>query len=468
MPWSDLSHVTAVLANLLDLNIRLMQTRSLPPGAPPPPPVTVVATPPDQIGTTVSNMISLYLHHVRETAATQNMLGPGNDVPNIRTAPLGLDLFYVLTAHHRTNALFDAGIEQQLMGYALKTLHDWPVLTDASAIGGTQVFGNAHRGRNNRLNIELRKLEPDQSFAIWTTGDRQFARLAAYYQIGLVLLEPEPPERMPGMVLSVGAFVTPLGTIWLSGSRSELSFGLPPSAGGGTQTLRPEPGRPALTSAPGPDSTITMRGENLTAGLRQRLVFRNARWQRLAPPADRVPIDPALNVANGWTVQFHPDRVEVQVGLQVTYVPPDGAAARTIDVFPGSYAAYVEAVADEKMLAGQLRRQSVVSNEVAFGIMPRIRSHTIAAATNRVTVAIEPGFQLNVGGGGVAPLEIQVVVDGRVYARRGTGPFTTGTFRVLTSSLALDAHFPVTVSGEHTVRLTVEGVDAQPYWVVVP
>src|SRR5579864_7782565 len=176
MPWSDLSDVTTALTQLLTLNIHDVLGQN----------VTVVATPPDRLGVNALNTLSLYLYHVRETAATQNIPGPGSDVPNIPTAPLGMDLFYILTAHQHTNETFDALMEQRLMGLALKTLHDFPVITDETTVANNIIMPAPERGRGNRLNIELRKLESEQAFAIWTTGERQFTRLAAYYQVGLV------------------------------------------------------------------------------------------------------------------------------------------------------------------------------------------------------------------------------------------------------------------------------------------
>src|SRR5262245_43693527 len=146
MPWSDLSNVTTTLSELLTRNIAPVQA------------VTVVATPPDRVPDTVTNTLSLYLYHVRETAASQNLPPPGSDMPSIATTPLAMDLFYILTAHQHTAADFDAFAEQRLMGLALKTLHDFPVVTDRTAIGGTTLMPLAERNRDNRLNIELRKL----------------------------------------------------------------------------------------------------------------------------------------------------------------------------------------------------------------------------------------------------------------------------------------------------------------------
>lgn len=467
MPWADLSEVTVALRHLLELNINLVLSPGLNP--------TVVGTPPDQLGNNVINTISVYLHHVKETACTQNLSGPGSDRPNIATAPLGLDLFYVVTAHQRAAAGFDAVIEQRLMGYTLKTFHDYPVLTDATVIVDpatnlpSNVFVGGQRGRDNRLNIELRKLEPDQALAIWTTGERQFARLAAYYQIGLVQLEPERARRFPGLVLSVGAFATPLGGVTLTGSRNQVTFDLPAIAGGGVQSIRVEPARPALTAPPGPNSTFTLIGENLAGGLRRRVVLRNARWARLPTPAERVPVDPPLNAAHGWTFDFRADRIDVRAGNQVTYQPADGGPLVTIDVFPGTYMAYVETITHERVVAGQPRVISTNSNETPIALAARILNHVITAASNTIRLNFSPAFAMNISPPAGERLDIQVTVDGQAYRRRlAAGALQPGEFRPLAGAIRLHALFPVVNPGLHTVRVMVEGVDAQPYWIPTP
>jgi hypothetical protein len=457
MPWSDLSEVTAALTRLIERNIDLVLSPGLG--------VSVVATPPDQLGATVLNTISLYLHHVRETAEAQNRPGPGRDVPNIATAPMGLDLFYLLTAHQRTNITFDAIVEQRLMGYALKTLHDYPVVTDNTMILGQQIITGTQRGRDNRLNIELRKLEPDQSFAIWTTGERQFSRLAAYYQVGLVLLEPEPARRIPGIVLSVGAFVTPMGTVTLTGSRSDMSFALPAVGGGGTQTLRAEPARPAVMVAPDANAQFSILGDNVSTGIRHQLVLRSPRWAQLAPPLDRLALDPALNAPNGWSVTFRPDRIDITVGAQLTFAPPGGGPNQTITMFPGTYAARLDTVRADQIVAGQLRSQSSTSNEIAFAITPRIVTHTLNIPANTIQIDLDPAFPADIVPPLGPELEIQVVIDGEVYARVSPAPPAAGQFFVQPNAVLIAATFNLGTPGLHSVRLSIEGADAQPYWI---
>ena len=459
MPWADLSEVTAALIRLVERNIDFVLSPGLN--------VNVVATPPDQVGTTVLNTISIYLYHVRETAEAQNRPGPGNDIPNVATAPMELDLFYVITAHHRTNAHFDAIMEQRLIGYALKTLHDIPIVSDRTMIAGQPIITGTQRGRGNRLNVELRKLEPDQSFAIWTTGERQFTRLAAYYQVGLVLLEPEPARRIPGTVLSVGAFVTPMGTVTLTGSRSDMSFALPAIAGGGTQTLRAEPARPAVLVVPDANAQFSILGDNVSTGIGRQLVLRNARWAQLSPPLDRVVLDPALNAANGWAVDVSADRIDVTVGAQLTFTPAGGGPNQTITVFPGTYAARLDTVRAEQLVAGQLRAQSSTSNEIAFAITPRITGHAVNAPAGTVRIDLDPAFPADIIPPLGPELEIQVMIDGDVYQRVTPGPPAAGQFFVQPNAVLVAATFNLATSGLHSVRLSIEGADAQPYWIEI-
>jgi hypothetical protein len=459
MPWSDLSEVTAALTRLIERNIDFVLSPGLN--------VTVVATPPDQLGTTVLNTISFYLYHVCETAEAKNRLGPGSDVPNVATAPMGLDLFYLLTAHHRTNVHFDAIVEQRLMGYALKTLHDIPTVSDRTMIAGQQIITGTQRGRGNRLNVELCKLEPNQSFAIWTTGERQFTRLAAYYQVGLVLLEPEPARRIPGTVLSVGAFVTPMGTVTLTGSSSDMSFALPAIAGGGTQTLHAEPARPAVLVVPTANAQFSILGENVSTGIRRQLILRNARWAQLSPPLDRVALDAALNAANGWSVDVRPDRIDVTVGAQLTFTPAGGGPNQTITVFPGTYAVRLDTVRAEQVVAGQLRSQSSTSNEIAFAITPRITGHVLNVPAGTIQIDLDPAFPADIAPPLGPELEIQVVIDGEVYQRVTPAPPVAGQFFVQPNSVLVAATFNLATPGLHSVRLSVEGADAQPHWIEI-
>jgi hypothetical protein len=197
-------------------------------------------------------------------------------------------------------------------------------------------------------------------------------------------------------------------------------------------------------------------------------MLRNARWARLTPPLDRVIVDPALNTANGWTIDFRPDRIDVRVGSQLTFRPAGGGANQTITVFPGTYAVRLDTVRAEQLVAGQLRAQSSTSNEIAFAITPRVTGHVLDPVANTVRIDLDPAFPADIAPPLGDELGIQVIVDGQVYQRRAAGPPSVGEFTVLPNAVLIAATFNVATPGLHTLRLSIEGADAQPYWIELP
>src|SRR5215510_3886279 len=129
MGLKNLYNVTRTLINLLRENITKNIDTTLDE-------LTVAAIPPEK-GENRTNTLSLHLYHVAEDPFYKNALGPGNDAPNVAKAPMALSLFYILTAHHQSNPEFDAETQQKLMGYALKTFHDFPVITSKTRINGS-------------------------------------------------------------------------------------------------------------------------------------------------------------------------------------------------------------------------------------------------------------------------------------------------------------------------------------------
>ena len=199
MPLFDLSHVTTSLADAVKLNIQRLEPTLV--GQ-----LEVSTMPPERVSGAM-NTVNLYLYHVAEDSHYRNLVGNLSDARPVQTKPMSLILYYILTTHHEVSAGFDTVTEQRLMGYALKTLHDYAVIDEDTEIGGTQVLHTDLRGRDNRLEITLRQVSPEDSIAFWSAEDRQTARLSAYYEVRYALLEPEPPRRLPGVVLSLGTFI---------------------------------------------------------------------------------------------------------------------------------------------------------------------------------------------------------------------------------------------------------------------
>jgi hypothetical protein len=199
MALLDLSKVTSTLMKLLELNVERLSGID----------VSVTPQPPDKVGA-VTNQLSLHLYHVAEDGYYKNALGHGSDVPNVAKAPMALNLFYILTVHHESDNERDALTEQKLMGFALKTFHDFPVITDQTQIGGTFIIEPLDpelHGHDNKLQIVMRPVSPEDALTFWNSEQTKTARLSAYYEVRVVMLEPEKPKSMPGIVLSLGTFL---------------------------------------------------------------------------------------------------------------------------------------------------------------------------------------------------------------------------------------------------------------------
>ena len=194
------------LVTLLEANINGHLQEALGPD------VTALPVRPDRIEPGVQNRLSLHLYHVTEDPYYKNAAGEGNDVPNIAKAPMSLCLFYILTAHHNDGqTAVDALRQQEMMGMALKTLHDNPVITDRTTIPqsngpGIQILPANLRNRGNSIQVILRPVSPEDAVGFWATEDQQLTTLSAYYEVRVIFLEPERPRTVPGIVLSLGAF----------------------------------------------------------------------------------------------------------------------------------------------------------------------------------------------------------------------------------------------------------------------
>jgi len=145
--------------------------------------------------------LSFYLYHVREDAHTKGQdWPPGDPVPQ-RFRPMGVTLYYVLTP--RSN-LADANLralaDQRVMGLALKTLHDLPMIDDASFVdtpgGPVQLMPLVMRGRNNRLRALQQPTPANEAAQYWQAGTLSL-RLAAYFEVAATLLEPTIRRRRP-------------------------------------------------------------------------------------------------------------------------------------------------------------------------------------------------------------------------------------------------------------------------------
>ena len=462
MALLDLSKVTRTLEALLRQNIARPEVGGLT--------VNVTPLPPESVAGSAQNTLSLHLYHVAAEPYYTNAPGPGRDVPDVATNPLALCLYYILTAHHRsTDEELDPFTQQNLIGLAMKTMHDFPVLTDRTRIDGspTPVLDPDLIGRDNHLQIVLRPVSPEDALSFWSSEEQRTARLSAYYEVRVVMLEAERPRTMPGTVFGLGAFLVQIGSPSIDCSRSVVSFPLPATTGASEpQRIEATPAR--VSTDPGdpaaPNNRLALLGTHLASGSSRTLVWRNALWARQG--FESAAIDPGLNPA--WGLEFRSDRVQVDLAPELAVDP-----ATTLTVFPGLYSCSLRVVKDEQVVLGRLKQVVDSSNEVGFFVAPRIAGHGPPGPDGRITVDLEPTFDLTHGLGTDEELEVQLVVVGRVY-ERGFLPSppspsdNDGRFEIAAHSVTLQPLFGVAAAGDHPLRLVVNGAESQPFWVEIP
>ena len=184
--------------------------------------VAAAARPDGQRGTD----LGLYLYHVAEDPHYKNPPPEGGGPAH---RPLALNLYYQLTAQVG-DVEANAYRAQLLMGAAVRVLHDFPLIVDSTTTlvasdGAEQsvLSQRALQGRGNRIRITLRPVPVDDAVDYWTAGDAPL-RLAAYYQVSVIVLDSEPPPTVAPRVLTYGSGVFATGAPMLTGSRAVLSI----------------------------------------------------------------------------------------------------------------------------------------------------------------------------------------------------------------------------------------------------
>lgn len=464
MPLLDLSQTTVALQRLLQFNIPLLEPGLVG--------LTISTLPPERVDG-AANVLSLYCYHVSPDPSNRFRPRQPSGPRPIATSPLTLNLYYILTAHTVVNTEFNALAEQRLLGYAMKTLHDYPVIDDRTRVAGQIVLPDEIRGQHNRFNVTQLQLTPGEALNYWANETETTVKPSCYYEVAAAELAPEPPERLPGIVTQIGSFVMPMNTPAISASTSQVHYTLPASSGGGPASLTASPARVGpVTAAPPPVNVMRLTGRAFGAGHAQRLVLGHPLWARDVP-AGRVPIDLGLNAGLGWALEIAEDAVTVTLGDDLRAALPGGGTA-DLALYPGVYTATweVDRLFD---LGGTTEALTERSNACAFMVRPQITAFARDNGTGRVTLDLGGSWMLTRGrpappDPAAAPeLDILLSVDGRAYALvTGANPTGPGTFAIADHDLTYEPFPEADAPGEHGVRLVVDGADAQPFWVTVP
>jgi hypothetical protein len=456
MLTSDLYTATDTLLRLLRFNMERLRGTV--------PALNVTSIPPEDVDG--NNTVNLYLYHALEDAQMRNRID-GEAGRATATAPLVLNLYYILTAHHGGDGAFDAAEQQFLLGLAMKTLHDFPRITDAVAFdrGGAlpePVVPATHLGRGARLDIAMRPVSAEDAINFWSAESMATVRLAGYYEVRSVFLEPEEVSRIAAPVIDLGLYVAPASAIAIDRTASLYRFTPPAATGLGAQSIEARPARPLLSANPSPgEADVTLTGTGFGTAATGRIVLRRADWLQRDPTLASVEIDPALNP--GWAVTIASGTAGFRWAGSLDHAP--GGVVETLDILPGHYLVSVRRSERRPGPGGTFRTTVVESNLVGMALGPRIAGHSALAGDGTIEIDIEPLFDM------LAPeVAFGLAVEGRVYdevaALSGDPLADRGRFARTATGLRLHPDFDATVPGAHPLRLTVNGVESQPFWIV--
>ena len=455
---ANISDITQALAQLLQLNVSRIAGASINP-------FSVSKLPPEKAEEAGDTRLNIHLYHVSQNNDGGPDLPIGGSPRNpIATRPMPIKLFYVLTAHAMINDTTDDVTSQHaLMGWALKTLHDYGEVFEDTAVDGTQIFDSSITLDGRGIEIIIRPLEPEDSISFWSTDQVRTARLAAFLELRTLLLPPEPRRQASGLVgdLALGVFGGPAPR--LERTASVMEFTLPPTAGGSVSRVPREPAVAVLHSTAGkPDARVQMFGAALNdEGRASRLVLRG----------DPLPGPAVIEVADNpsWNIDFGSSQALLEVRPSV--VAKVGDTVAPLNLVPGLYSL---SVIRERKLAtesGATRPAAMESNRLPLALAPAIKLVQPRSLPNpeRIKIVVDPAFDVSAAG-----MDAQVSIGADAYQKVDSFANNIakdkGTFEASTSSSyeVSSASGAPLGSGTYPVRLSVNGIDAPPYWLEIP
>jgi hypothetical protein len=404
----DLSVITDGLISMLRTCIAqspLWNPNNLPANPGPPFQLDVTGLSPEESRDIATCQLSLYLFHVAENRFTRNLELEGRVDPArpVRFSPLGLDLYYLLTAHAKGSYVE----EQQAMSVALRCFHDSPVFP--------LVKPPVYLAVEAESSDELARLW--QSFTVPL-------RLGAIYKVSVALISPEqvvgPPAPNPRFV-NIDALATAL-----------------PLAPGG-QAI----GTVRRLQYRKPDGLLSDPVDLAPATVPPGQTF----WLYFSSPL-------AVASIHLWLLQQGAPDTDVTAWLQQPIAPGDGlqqfravlAVPLAAPPLPGVYQLAVGDVAGPQ------------SNGTPFSIAPRID------VPLSPPILLPAGTTYTLDGQGFVPGGTEVLLDTVALTEGAAAP---GFFQVAAGGAQITFQAPLGLpAGRYAVRVRAGRVEADPSWWV--
>lgn len=420
----NVSLVTQAIKRIIEESIKISSAWR------PRPDPSISYLPPDKLD---DGSLGIYLYHLKEDPyfKSQPPVSTSMDPVPVRYTPMGLNLFYIIT----TDAKADTNIKmldaQLLLGLTIKTLHDYPILTDSTVVNTVNIFEDVGLDSSDtRLKITMQPIDQNEAVNYWTAGQSPL-RLSVYYNVSVVLLEPEEPPTRAGRVLDyrVHTFVT--GSPRIISSKNILNVTIPDS--GMTQKIELKPAQVPM------GSEFEILGVNLS-GDDNKIVINNSRWSE------------ALTADFSWGITATNERIIATVQNQV-----DGN-----DIIPGFYTVKALVIEQRTMPDGSTRKFTKSSNETPFSITARIDNITAPDPAGNVVVT---GFRFQHAD--IKQENVQVFLGVDSITQGVGGALNPGEYNI-TNPGQLELRLPAGISaGYIPFRLLINGAESPPAWIEV-
>lgn len=154
-------------------------------------------------GPSSGNQINLFLYQTEINPSWRNLPLPDQVRPGESGhPPLALNLHYLITAYGEDD---DDTRSHRLLGQAMSTLHDHPILSpeEIELATATELPGSTLHQQIESVRIVPHTLSLDELSRLWTTFQTQY-RISAAYQASVVVIESRRAARTPLPVLRRG------------------------------------------------------------------------------------------------------------------------------------------------------------------------------------------------------------------------------------------------------------------------
>ena len=382
---------------------------------------------PESVRTDGGCQLNLYLFHVARDPSQANVPlngyfqqngGPPPHAFEAPFFPLGLDLYYLLTAYADKSYVY----EQQAMSVAMTCLQENPIVTTTVALDGQNVI--------EEFSVTLEVQSEDELSRLWQSTTVAM-RLGAVYKVSPVFLTPQGSEEGPAppverLVLGADAVDPPLDPLGdVSGTELASSYVLPDS------TVRPYDLSPAVASA---GDTIALHGSGLDRPTAARVFL-------LPPSGPRVEV-------TAWRSDSPQSPASARIEL-----PSGSGTAPGGTPDPGVY-------------------QIGVGSDMGLGDSAthnsRLTPFSIAAHVDPggSALLVQSGGIFSLTGAGFLSGHTEVLL-GTVGLAEGGGPPSQGTFAIGGGGTTIDFAGPANLAtGRYAVRVRVNGIESKPTWWV--